>query len=423
MDNEIEINLKKYILLLVSHWRIIVGGAFLAALIGFGVSSLQSVNYKSTALIVVTQPQFQLNFDPKFQTFYNITPANKAFLDLANSDAVLKEVLDQWNDRPDSIKTVDDFRKVVQAESGSDSSVIDLSVAAANPDQAAQVTNQWASILINKANEVYFGQNQLLTFLETQMSSTQSDLSKDENALVDFQARNQQAILTNQLNSLLQNQSEFLAIQRNLAYLEQNVQGLRSQLSSDPANKISTADILSSLLLQIQAYNSQINTTNVNPLNTSNVNPFPIQIQVTDQSFLGNLTIQEQTAILDNLLQSIQDRTKQVESSLNALAPQILSLQQNLEKVRVEQDQLTRTRDIAKQTYTTLAQKVDETRISQQDPSNRLQLASSALPPSQAVSRNRLRNTILAGMIGGILIVITILLLEWWRGQGTSGDQ
>jgi uncharacterized protein involved in exopolysaccharide biosynthesis len=312
--------------------------------------------------------------------------------------------------------------------------VIILSVDAANPDQAARVTNQWASIFINKANDVYFGQSQLLAFLESQMASTKSDLSKDENALVDFQARNQREILTNQLNSLLQNQSEFLAIQRNLAYLEQNVQGLRAQLSTNQGDKISAADVLSALLLQIQAYNNQINTTTLQapssssaslPGNqsSSNINPFPIQIQVTDQSILGNLTGQEQKATLDSLLQNIHDRTKQVESSLNVLAPQILSLQQNVEKFRVDQDQLVRTRDIAKQTYTTLAQKVAETRISEQDPSNRLQHASSAVPPSQAVSRNRARNTIVAGMIGGILIVITILVLEWWRGQETCGDQ
>jgi uncharacterized protein involved in exopolysaccharide biosynthesis len=416
MNDEIEIDLRKYILLLFKHWwQILVCAAIIAILI-FSFSSMLTVSYQATALVAITKPRYELNFNTQIQTL-DIQPANNAFLDLATSDDVLKQVYDQWTNRPASVKDLQDFQDtIIQVKSGSDTSILKLIVTTDNPEESARLANLWAASLITKANTVYFGQDQQLTFLENQMENAKNDLDQAENALVDFQAQNQLQILTNQLNSVLQNQRDYLAIQRNIYYLDHSLQGLRSQLISNPGDQATIADQLSALLFQIQTYNSQpIGSVESQPIGSAQT--LPLQIQFTDPAAFGSLDNQVQITILDNLAKSIQDRSTQVAKDLKTFDPQILSLQQSVQQYQSDQDQLENTHDIAQKTYTTLAQTVDQTRISSRDPSNELQLASSALPPSQPLSRNRLRNTLLGGFTGGILAVIAVLVLDWWRGQ------
>ncbi len=416
MNDEIEIDLRKYILLLIKHWWQIFVCAAIIAILSFSFSSMLTVSYQATALVAITKPRYELNFNTQIQTL-DIQPANNAFLDLATSDDVLKQVYDQWTNRPASVKDLQDFRdSIFQVKSGSDTSILKLIVTTDNPEESARLANLWATFLIHKANTVYFGQDQQLTFLENQMENAKNDLDQAENALVDFQAQNQLQILTNQLNSVLQNQRDYLAIQRNIYYLDHSLQGLRSQLISNPGDQATIADQLSALLFQIQTYNSQpIGSVESQPIGS--VQTLPLQIQFTDPAAFGSLDNQVQITILDNLAKSIQDRSTQVAKDLKTFDPQILSLQQSVQQYQSDQDQLENTRDNAQKTYTTLAQTVDQTRISSRDPSNELQLASSALPPSQPLSRNRLRNTLVGGFTGGILAVIAVLVLDWWRGQ------
>jgi len=434
MNDAIEIDLRKLILQLVRRWWQIIGFAAILAVLAFLITSLMPKAYQATALVAVTQPSYQLNFDYKIQSV-NVQPASKVYLDLAISDDVLNQVYTGWAERPASITDLAAFRKqVLQVESGSDPSILKLTAKTESPIQSAKLANLWATTLVDKAKAIYFGQEQQFSFLQEQMAAAQKDLDQAEKGLVNFQAQNQIQLLTNQLQSALQNQSEYLAIQRNLAYINQNIQGLRAQLSANRSNNSAATSQISLLLLQIQAYNTQVNSTSQqlqtasdssssNQYTSSSINPFPLQIQVADPASLGNLTSQEQITLLDNLAASLADQASQVTDQLIALSPEILNLQAAVEGYRVILDQLERTRDIAEETYTTLAQKVDEVRIAEQDPSTRLQLASNALVPVEPLSQNRLRNAVLAGFAGGIIAVIIVLVWEWWRGQATPEDK
>ena len=92
MTDEIEIDLRKYILILVKHWWQILLVTVIFAIMGFVVTSvIIKASYQATALVAITKPHYQLNFNSQIQTL-NIQPANNAFLDLATSDDVLKQV-------------------------------------------------------------------------------------------------------------------------------------------------------------------------------------------------------------------------------------------------------------------------------------------------------------------------------------------
>ena len=409
MTDEIEIDLRKYILILLKHWWQILLFTAIFAIIGFVVTSIFTrVSYQATALVAITKPRYQLNFNSQIQTL-NIQPANNAFLDLATSDDVLKQVYDQWTTRPSSIKNMQAFRENnVEVTSGIDTSMLKLSISTDDPNTSSRLANYWATILVDKATMIYNNQDQQLSFLEDQLDNAKTDLDQAEKNLIDFQAQNQFLILTIELSSTLQTQMDYLAIQRNISYIDQSLQGLHSQIISNPQDQVTAADQLSVLMLQLQTYNS---------LTQENINTIPLQLQFSDQTTFGYLDKQAQITIVDNLAASIQDRGAKISDELTALTPQILEQQQLVQQYQAEQDQLENARDIAEQTYTTLSQTVDQTRISSQDPSGVLQVASSALAPSEPLSRNRLRNAVLAGLAGGLLAIIIVLSLDWWRGQ------
>ena len=65
--------------------------------------------------------------------------------------------------------------------------------------------------------------------------------------------------------------------------------------------------------------------------------------------------------------------------------------------------------------YTTLAQKVKETEISAQDTSGRVRLASSAVAPDWPMSKNLLKNTAIALMLGLVVAIMGVLALEYFQ--------
>jgi uncharacterized protein involved in exopolysaccharide biosynthesis len=415
MVDEIEIDLRKYIQVLARHWWQILLFSAIFAMMGFAITSLiTKVSYSATTLVAITKPKYQLSFNSEFQTL-NIQPANNAFLDLATSDDVLKQVYDQWVTRPSSIKNLESFRQNnLKVSTGTDSSILKLNVITDSPSDSSQLANLWAMALVDKATEVYNDQNQQLSFLEDQQNQAKLNLDQAEKNLIDFQSQSQLQIFTNELTSTLQLQEDYLTIQRNNIYINQSLQGLHSQVASNSGDQGTIADQLSTLMLQLQTYNS---------LPQGNNSTIPLQVQFTDPNTFGNLNKQGQLAVLDDIEVSIQDRLTKVANDLQTLTPQILELQQSVQQLQAEQDQLINARDIAKQTYTTLSQTVDQTRISSQEPTGVLQLASSASIPSEPLPRNRFRNAILAGFVGGVLMIFIVLIIYWWQGMVPEEEQ
>ena len=86
-----------------------------------------------------------------------------------------------------------------------------------------------------------------------------------------------------------------------------------------------------------------------------------------------------------------------------------------IQETSTEQARLTHERDLAQTVYTTLAQKVKETRISTQDASGSVRLAGSAVAPERPMSRGRLKNTELGLVLGLMAVVGGAVAVEYFR--------
>ncbi|HEY3342044.1 MAG TPA: Wzz/FepE/Etk N-terminal domain-containing protein, partial [Anaerolineae bacterium] len=332
-DVEIEIDLRRYFDILLRYWLWIVGIAVIFALAALVWSSVQPLSYEAVALIAIKKTQYTVTFDPRLTTVAS-AQTTTAYPELAKSDDLVQSVYAKLDPRPASIKTPGDLGRALTAQAGSDPSLFRLRVQAQNPGDAARIANLWADTFITRANELYSTQDQSqVQLFETQASSADKELQAAEQAIIDYQAHDQTAILQNQLDSLKQMQVETLASQRNTTSLLQDIATLRAQLSKQPAgNSAGLADRLTALSLQIRAYKAQASV--------------PIQLQFSSSDAIISATVGEQVAFLDSLNGSVQAQLSQLDARVKEPQPQILALQQQLQQISAQKDRLTRARDV-----------------------------------------------------------------------------
>ncbi len=412
---EEEINLREYVLVLLKHWKWIVGSTLGAAIVALVVGFRIPPAYEATALAAVTRPRYVMQFDPRIVPIESVQPPYRAYLELASSDEVLQELLSQISPWLEQVRTLADLRTLVRAKSGMDQSLVLLSVRWKDPEEAAKIANLWAEIFVRRANEIYgsAGESQL-RFYQQQLQRAEEELRAAEEALVAFQARNQEYILEHQLGSRRQMLADYLAAQRGIAYIIQDIRGLSEQLSRQPAGQsVALSEQLAALFLEIKAFNVHASV--------------PIQLQVDSAASLSDKSVGEQIAFLGEMVRVLKEKSAEIDARLSSLKPEILALQKQLQEVHDEKDRLTRARDVARETYMTLARKVEEQRIAAEGSTGDVRIASKAAVPEKPVSSRKLFKAALAGMLGLMFSVFGAFIAEWWRTgagshSGTSGS-
>lgn len=397
-------DLRVYVSLLIRSWKLILGGTLLAAITAFAASSVMKPTYEATAVIVSTSPRNLVQFDPRFETIESDLSGQPldAYPEIATSDELLQNLLASLEFSLQDIDTVEDLRKIVEAKSGRDPSLIRLTVRFHNPGQATALVNQWAGLFLARVNELYYDQGgRQVEFFTSQLAASEAELAETDQALIEFEGGNRITTIKNQLNSLNKSQVAHLANQRSARFLIQDVQALRDQLAAQSAStEVTFADQLTALSLQIQAFNAQLS--------------LPLQLQLNDADVLTRRSRDEQIAFLDDLIQSLEALVIESGEQLLELEPQILLLQQEYQQAIVESERLKRDRNVAAETYLSLARKVEEEQITAQDITNGMILASRAVVPQKPVGPRKLVNTALAAVVAGMLAVGVVFAVEWW---------
>jgi capsular exopolysaccharide synthesis family protein len=399
---EEQLDIRKYVAMMGRWWRLIVVCVVLAAASAFAVSSFLPPTYEASAVVIIAEPQYQMQFDPRFPV-EQWTPAYEAFPTLAQSDGVLEQVVEAYTPSPAadiedwSVQTLSEMASAI---SQGDPSLVVLTVSSRSPEDAAGIASAWAAALVERGNGVYEVSEDDVAFFEAQVAQAKTALDDADAALVAFEGQNQANILQAELDSLLRSQSDYLADGRAIAYLLQDIEALRGQLARQPADRPSSlSDDLTMLFLQIEAFNSSAST--------------PIQLQIGSAESLSSKSFAEQIAFLDDLASTLETKSEAVASQAAALEPEILALQEQIEGVRLGRSRLERARTLAQETYMALARKLEEAHITAQGNDGVLQVGSLAAVPEEPTGPRRLMNTALAGMVGAMLAGGGVFLFEY----------
>ncbi len=401
---EDEIDLREYIQVLIRRWKWIVALTLIAAITAAAISFfVLQPTYQATALVLVTNPRYQLKFDPRLETLSEIETASKAYPTLATSDDLLQYVLDALDPPlPEGEHDLQTLRGKVAASAGADPSLLKLTVTNSKPERAARIANTWAEQYVLYVNELYGRRSEDVVFFTTQRDAALETLQTAEQALIEYEARNPQSTLQSRLGAKRATMNDALNVQRKLTLLVQDARVLRQQLKEQPASaSASLGDELAALLLKIQGLSQDAT--------------LPLQLQLNSGESLSNKTVGEQMQLLDELITAVENRLADTEAQVQTLSDEILPLQEELQQATTERDRLSREVDLARSTYTTLANKVEEARIAAQDETGEVRLASQAAAPTRPVSPNKLMNTAIAGFLGLFVGVFAAFFVEYWQ--------
>lgn len=412
---EEEIDLRPYLEALFKRWYWIVAVALTAGVLAFAISSLLPPTYEATALIVVTSPQqvvlhslTQDTLDPNFSSVDETMPLLRAYPELATSDEIIRQL---WNelDLPGSeIEGIEDLRRRLTAEAGSDPSLLRLTAQYKDAQTAAHMANTWAALFVPWVNDAYGVTNsEQLRFFEMQLAGVFNTLETAETELITFQATNRATVLENHLNALTEALANLLEEQQILSSLLQDAQQLRTQLTTQGvSDSVSFAYQLTALNLQLRTYNAEI--------------PSGIQLQLAPEGSLTGNSRDEHLRFVDSLLSSLTERQIRIEEDLSTIEPQILNSQQELQVAVTEEQRLQRSLEEAEETYRAMVRRVEVERISTDDTIGGVSLASSSSVPNKPTSTSSLILAAAASSIAGILGILGILLQFWWASQTSS---
>jgi uncharacterized protein involved in exopolysaccharide biosynthesis len=410
------IDLRKYIKLLLARKWWILGIAFLGALLAFGFASLLTRQYQATSIAAVTKSRNEIQFDPRIETVTDASLNYQSFAALALSDSIVEELYQSLETLPPEISNPLDLRERLSTEVNTD--LILLTAQNGDPISAQTIANQWVEIFVRQANSIYNTMDSSqITFFEQQFQDAKGVLDQTNSAMVEFQSRNRETILSNQLNALQTSLGVYLDRQQSSEILLQDIRSLTEQMEAlQPDQPAAQSLLFSVLLLQNRAYAERTpaiaRSGTSSSVDSQDTTPVQIQVSAADPSAPS---VNEQIQLMAALEDVVQTQLDSLATLISDLEPQIIAIQQELEATLAEKDSLKREQSVAQETYTTLARKVEETRIAAADTSGQVRLASYAIPDDDPVSPRRLLMTLVGGAAGFFFAVVAVLLLSWWR--------
>jgi uncharacterized protein involved in exopolysaccharide biosynthesis len=455
---EDEIDLRPYILVLIHNWWRIALVAIVLAVVALGFSLLQARQYVATATILLTRSQSTLRLAEQFPTIQeNIYDSNSrmsALLTIAQSYAISSATLNSVGDKlPADERDLEAIKDRVEVTDKGDSILV--SASAQTPDGAAEIANTWARQAVLAINRAYSG-DQPLSEIQSQITIANQEYENAQNALESFIRDSQITLLQKKIheaNNLLSEAvndrawqiSYYYNRKQSLQDLKVKAEALKQQLGGGKKSSAgSIGDSIALLKLHSNAFGIG-EASNARALWIGQSSDQVIQDNKPDLTFdlqLADLSSLNDTPSayaddLDRIIQQADAEISKAEQVLNSLdqnlfkgegsdiieatAAQIQDLQNQLESAQARERELTSNRDLAWEAYQALTQKATEIKNSSQT-SNQVTLASLAVPPQNPASRGTIRNTLVAGVLGGLLGVFWVFGSMWWKSTGQPAE-
>jgi succinoglycan biosynthesis transport protein ExoP len=413
-----EIDLSVYIDVLIKYWKWMAGITVVAAITAAIVSFVLPPVYQATALVVITKPQYQMQFDPRFQTvpFEQRSMPFKAYAALATNS----ELLEHLSVALESHLEPEERMGAMEATTSKDDpSLIELTVNNSDPDQATLIANTWADLYIQWINELYEASGQDKVFFEQQLDAANANLQTIEEEIITFQAENRVGVIQAQLEAKKSALANYLAVGNALELIVQDARALQERLKLQGSGEFSSsADDLAALLLNIEAFGFVGNGQS-----DGEARGVAIQLQVPNDTDVSSKTVRQQIEYLDNLIVALGSKAQAMKAKAEAITPDILSLQKELQAVGTEEQRLERARKVADEVYLTLSRKYEEARIAAEDESGQVRLASKARVPKVPVAPNKTRNVTLGAGLGLVVGIFGAFAAEYLRGYRTRNSK
>ncbi|HDN80801.1 MAG TPA: hypothetical protein ENG33_10100 [Chloroflexi bacterium] len=452
---EEEIDLRQYIEVLLRYKYWIIACTLIAAIAAFVVSSFLPPTYEAEASLAMLRIRSEVTFEPKFKTLseeellphIDLKARREALTSLAGSGTIAAAVLENNRERLAQVaERVDDLMGMVKVENKG--ALILIKVQSRDPILAADIANAWAKEAEKHINAVYGQPEQPVAEVKAQAEEAQKRYQEAQKALEVFLAQSRipelereikyrQELIESYRKALAQNESalydKYLETQRGilsdyyaeLASIEhvlldaRNLQKQMERMGTAPAGEWANAlgfIGLQNRALGISGQQLQVVLSEEAPA----ADPEDVRLLVSTLEEKAK-EIRAQIARLNEQLLSTESITVTFSSSdplrqrIEELTGELTGLQAQLEAEQARKKELESERDLAWETYQTVARKLAEVEVAQQVPGSEVRFAARALPPERPVAPRRLMNTAIAGTLGLMLGVFGAFFAEYWR--------
>ncbi len=396
-----EIDLRALILKLWRGRWVILAVTLITALVAFVISAWVGPNkYQAISYISIKDPILN------FTTAQGLTVNQKApditsLINLATAPSLMASV--RSDPTITAVWGAVSFKDVKSAAIGQN--LLLMQVTDTNPKRAAQLSNVWASQVSTNINTSY-GTEAIAHSIILQVTEAQQRYDQAQNALLKELSDNRIDILTTQLNRALDDLN-CIKLGTNAAKRVLNdLLVLKQRLEAIPTEESLTfGDALAMTTLQQRALSSRV----CNPDTQS------LQIQFNSDSLI-NIASSKALESISQIQVALQNGMVITSAQQTQLEQQILQLKNEQENARDKVDRLTTARDLAKNIFETLTQQMEQNNIVGLAGGNQIANVSlEAVVPSNQVSRNVLRNTALAGVMGFMLSIFGVWVFDWWK--------
>jgi succinoglycan biosynthesis transport protein ExoP len=419
---EEEIDLREYIDVIIRRWKWIAG-ITLAAVITAAIVSffLLAPTYEAKAGVVIVKSKSDIVFEPKYRTLteeelgslgIDVNARRKALEALVKNSSVASEVIVELGStlEPEE-RDVNTLLEMVETEANGD--LISIKIKGEDPSKIMAIANAWGKDYEEYVNGLYGGRPQSPGDIQPQVAEAESSYQEAEDALAKFTGDNQIDTLTLEIGAKQNTLADYYATERQLDRLIADARALRDQSRQETASSATgTGNSLSIMLLQASAF------TLLSP-------GLPVQLQLAFDERAGlESTVEEQAQVLDALLSTLEARREEVQSLIveGSLQQEILQLQEQLERERARKQELTSARDLAWETYDTLARKEAEVGVASQVTDTEVRFAVPAVEPKKPVGPKKKLNIAIAGVLGLMVGVFGAFFIEFLEGGGERDE-
>ena len=447
---EEEIDLREYIEVIVRRWRWIAGITLVAVITAAIVSFfLMAPIYEAKAGVVIVKSKSEITFEPKYRTLseedlaragLDIKARRQALEALVKSSSVAAEVIAKLGPMLEPEER-DASALLGMVETEMDGDLIGIKVRGKDPKKITAIANAWGEAYESYVNELYGGRAQSPTNIQAQVAEAKKTYQQAEEALARFMGDNKIQSLAREIEAKQQALADYYATKQKLDRLIADARALREKLREGSASR-PTANSLSILLLQANAFVASTNLplqpftglpiqqpTDSFAQPSSNPPPqpltsLPLQLQLSlDEMADWGSTVEEQLGDLDALISVLEARREEVGALIGegSLQQEILKLQEQLEREQACQRELTQARDLAWETYQTLARKEAEVQVATQVRDTEVRFAVPAVEPKYPVAPKKKLNIAIAGVLGLMVGVFGAFMAEYVEGWKSEG--
>jgi len=408
---ETEIDLLKYVRILLRRWYIIVGVGLLFAVIAYFVTSRPTTPlYRATALIVFTRNYLDLQLVDEFRTINQAQNVSRAYPELATSDEVLGMLAEAVTDATGEPLSLLAVRGMASAEIGEDNSLLRLNIINADPDTAALLVNEWADLFVRHAERVYGVQGEATNQqLQEQLERAQSELAAISEAVLAFRESDQVTILANQLSVASESHIRVLDVRERMKTVLADATRLQQELAKVPSSEAgSGSDQMTLFLLQMKAYGLTESA--------------PLAVQLTGDLPASENTVGQQVTELSRLISALEQKQAELDEQVADLEATVLRLQTQHQAAISEQTNMLQEQTIAQEAYATLARKVEEVALATSDAAANVRFASRADVPELPMAQGGRQMMVVAGaaLVGMALASLGVLAFAAYRERSAT---